>query len=140
MTPRLSKIVWTDWPALFCAIAIPMIWLICGAFPLIRPGAKLLALASAISLAAGAALAWRIARIHRLFARGQLARARISSVSIVKDRGRIEFDYELSGKLFTSWMPIHKNRDVLAIRVGQEVDVLVDPASPATAIVRHLYT
>jgi hypothetical protein len=139
VTPRLSKIIWTDWPALASAIAIPMIWAIHFVFPLIRPGAKLLWLAVAISLTAGIGLTWRFARIHRLFARGNLASARVTGVQMVKDRGRLEFEYEVDGKLCNSWMPVHRNKDVLSIRIGQEVDILIDPERPNTAIVRHLY-
>jgi hypothetical protein len=63
----------------------------------------------------------------------------IQSVRIVRDRGRLEFVYELNGQAVKSWTPIHKSKRVLELRPLQEVDVLVDPARPKDAIVAHLY-
>ena len=40
MKPRLKKILLADWPALFCFIAIPGIWVIGLIFPFLRQGAR----------------------------------------------------------------------------------------------------
>jgi len=142
--PRIGSIIWTDWPALFCALAIPGIWLISLLFPLIRRGAtfgtfEVLTIAAPISVAAAGCLIWRIARIHRLFAYGRLSLGRVTSLRIARDRGRLEIEYDFEGQRHRSWMPIHKNKRVLALEPNQNVQVLVDPACPDKAIVRELY-
>jgi len=145
MKPRISRVVWTDWPALFSAVAIPIIWLICILFPFMRRGVQplaphLLILATSISILAALALGWRIVRIQRLFRHGHSTTGRITRIQTAKDRGRVEFSFELSGRSFDSWTPVHKNRQVLALRENQEVEILVDPTQPKNAIIRHLYT
>jgi hypothetical protein len=144
MKPRVSRIIWTDWPALFCLMLIPGIWIVVAAYPLIHSSAtfgpfEILFVAGPISLVAALVLAWRIVRIFRLFARGRRLRAVIQLVKIVRDRGRLEFLYELDGQSVESWTPIHKSKRVLDLRPQQEVEVLVDPARPKDAIVAHLY-
>jgi hypothetical protein len=39
MKPHLKKILLADWPALFCSISIPGIWVIGLIFPFLRQGA-----------------------------------------------------------------------------------------------------
>jgi len=91
------------------------------------------------SLLAGGCLIWRIARIYRLFSRGKLVRAQITRVDVARDRGRLEFAYDIGGHRVSSWTPVHKNKQVEALAVNQEVEVLVDAANPLNAIVRDLY-
>jgi hypothetical protein len=142
--PRFASIISTDWPALFCLISIPGIWIIGFLFPFVRKGAsfgtfEVLAFALPISMVAGGFLLWRIARIHRLFAFGRLVPAQVTSLRIARDRGRLEFEYDFGGLRRTSWMPVHKNKRVLALEPNQQVEVLVDPRDPTNAIVRQLY-
>ena len=144
MKPRVSRVIWTDLPALSCALSIPIIWVIGAAYPLINASADfgwqdMLAIAIPITVAAALVLAWRIRRVFRLFTHGRKLRAVIQLVSIVRDRGRIEFTYELEGQTVESWTPIHKSKRVLELRPRQQVDILVDPARPKNAIVAHLY-
>jgi hypothetical protein len=144
MKPRLSKIIWNDWPALFFSIAIPGIWIIGFMFPYIRRGAQfgaveILTVALPLSVLACGFLVWRIVRIQRLFAHGRRIPARILDIKIVRDRGRLEFAYDLDGRTFCSWTPIHKNKQTLALYPNQEIEVLVDVSRPTTAIVHHLY-
>jgi hypothetical protein len=144
MKPRVSSIIWTDWPALSCAVSVPLVWIIGAAYPLINSSARfgpreLLSIAIPVSLLAALMLAWRINRVFRLFSHGRRIRGVIQSIRIVRDRGRLEFAYELDGQAVVSWTPIHKSRRVLELRRLQEVDVLVDPARPKDAIVAQLY-
>ena len=144
MKPRIFSILWTDWPALLCLMCFPVIWLISGQLVLFRrdggfTGADALMLAIPLSLVASGLLAWRIVRIHRLFSRGQLVRAQITRVDAVWDRGRLEFSYDFGGHRVSSWTTVYKNKQVRALAVNQEVEVLVDVANPVNAIVRQLY-
>jgi len=144
MKPRLGSIVWTDWPALVCLMCLPVIWLISAQLVLFRhdgsfTAREALMIALPLSLVAGGLLAWRIVRIHRLFSRGQVVRAQITRVEVAMDRGRVEFAYDFAGHRVSSWTRVHKNKQVEALAVNQEVEVLVDTANPLNAIVRDLY-
>ena len=144
MKPRIGSILWTDWPALFGLMCLPVIWLICAQLPFIRRDGGFglfdaLALALPLSLLAGGFVAWRIMRIQRLFAHGQLVRARVTRLDTVTDRCRLEFTYDFGGVRVTSYTPVYKNRQVAALALNQEVEVLVDAMHPDHAIVRQLY-
>jgi hypothetical protein len=144
MKPRLGSILWTDWPALVCLMCLPIIWLISAQLVLFRhdgsfTAREALMIAVPLSLVAGGLLAWRIVRIQRLFSRGQLLRAQITRLDVAMDRGRIELVYDFGGHRVSSWTQVHKNKQVEALAVNQEVEVLVDAANPLNAIVRDLY-
>ena len=144
MKPRLGSIVWTDWPALVCLMCLPVIWLISAQLVLFRhdgsfTAREALMIAVPLSLVAGGFLAWRIVRNHRLFSRGQHVRAQITRLDVAMDRGRVEFAYDFAGRRVSSWTRVHKSRQVEALAVNQEVEVLVDTANPLNAIVRDLY-
>lgn len=144
MKPRLGSILWTDWPALLCLVCLPVIWLISAQLVLFRhdgsfTAREALVIAVPLSLFAGGLLVWRIVRIHRLFSRGQLVRAHITRVDVAMDRGRVEFEYDFAGRRVSSWTRVHKSKQVEALAVNQEVEVLVDTANPLNAIVRDLY-
>jgi len=144
MKPRLGSILWTDWPALLCLMCLPVIWLVSAQLVLFRhdgsfTAREALMIALPLSLVAGGLLVWRVVRIRRLFSRGELVRAQITRLDVAMDRGRVEFAYDFRGHRVTSWTPVHKNKQVEALAVNQEVEVLVDAANPLNAIVRDLY-
>ncbi|WP_341644078.1 hypothetical protein [Thauera sp. SDU_THAU2] len=137
----ISKVVATDWPALAACVGIPIIWAVHFIFPLIRqikvPLPILLPVCISVTLFV--CLAWRFARIAQLFSHGQLTVGQITGLSIVKDRGRLEFVFEYQGKVVSAWMPIHKNKAVLSLTCGANVEVLFDACTPTKAIIKHLY-
>ena len=144
MKPHLKKILLADWPALFCSISIPGIWVIGLIFPFLRQGAtfgrvEILTIALPLSLIAAGFLLWRVTRIQTLFSRGAAVRGNITRIRLVRDRGRVEFRYEFNGERLQSWMPVHQSPEVLALRESQEVDLLVDTTRPRRAIIRHLF-
>ena len=144
MKPRIFSILWTDWPALLCLVCLPVIWLISGQLMFFRrdggfTGGDALMLAIPLTLVVVGLLAWRILRIQRLFSSGQLVRAHITRVDVVWDRGRLELSYDFAGRRVSSWTPVYKTKQVRALSVNQEVEVLVDSANPVNAIVRQLY-
>ncbi len=133
-----------DWPALFCSISIPGIWVIGLVFPFLRQGAtfgrvEILTIALPLSLIAAGFLLWRVTRIQTLFSRGAAVRGNITRIRLVRDRGRVEFRYEFNGERLESWMPVHQTPEVLALRESQEIDLLVDATRPRRAIIRHLF-
>jgi hypothetical protein len=144
MRPKIIKIIWNDWPALFGAILIPVIWIVDLAWPYIRPsdsndGERILFVAVPVSIVALALLVWRVVRVYRLFQQGEIVVATITQIRMVRDRGRVEFSYEVEGVRHTSWMPVHRTKSVLVLHEGQRVEVLVNRLSPNTAIIRQLF-
>lgn len=143
MKPSTRAIVWNDWPALASGIGIIMVWLILSGYHwLMRGGAKELTLgafAIVITLLLFAVLAWRVSRVYALFARGMELPATITSIYLVRDRGRLEFAYQAKGFVASSWIPVHRTKRVLEFEVGQPVRALVDPSNPKHAIVKELF-
>lgn len=145
MKPRIFSILWTDLAALVCLMCLPVIWLISAQLILFRRDGSFTArdalmLAIPLSVAVGGLLAWRIVRIHRLFVHGQVVRAQITRVHVARgDRGRVEFSFDFGGHRVSAWTSVHKNKQVEALAVNQQVEVLVDAANPVNAIVRQLY-
>lgn len=136
-----QQIVWNDWPALASATAIPIIWAIFIGFHYLKPNAVPLSpwLPTTASIAVGAILIWRMSRIRRLFEWGSVADGVVTDLLIAKDRGRLEFAYEVDGKQIVSWMPIHKTKAVLELYRGKKIKVLYDRSAPRCAIVQDLF-
>lgn len=86
-----------------------------------------------------AVLVWRVSRVYALFAKGVELPATITSIYLVRDRGRLEFAYQAEGFAASSWIPVHRTKRVLGFEVGQPVRALVDPSNPNHAIVKELF-
>jgi hypothetical protein len=144
MKPSLRAIVWNDWPALACAMGIPIFAAICLAYPYVVGKPALAPFFASLSVVAtlvlGAILCWRIVRVYSLFARGFVVPGNIHGVALAKDRGRVDFGYVVNGQPVYGWTPVHKTRRVLSLAAGQPVHLLVDPARPGMALVAELYT
>lgn len=141
MKSSLRKILSTDWPALAASLGIPIIWAIHFGFPYLRQTALPLPLwlPGTISVALIIWLVWRISRVAKLVAHGQLAVGKITELKIAMDRGRLEFEFEYQGKSISTWSPIHKTKAVLSLTPSTVIEVLFDPSCPTRAIVKHLY-
>lgn len=140
MKPSIAKIVSNDWPALFSALGVPIVWGMHLAFPYLRNGGTSpLALAAALSALALAVLARRIARVKALFVSGLRANGVVTGLRIVRDRGRLEYEFPVQGSIVTSWCPVHKTKQVLALSVGDGVEILYDGRDPRKSIVRDLF-
>lgn len=136
------RVIWNDWPALASSLAIPITWIIHFGFPYLHRGAVPFPLGFPIgvSVTLTALLLWRINRVGWFFARGVAAVGVITDLLIAKDRGRLEFEFEVRGKRVRSWMPIHKTRAVMRLSPGDRVELLYDENEPARAIVRCLFS
>jgi hypothetical protein len=142
MKPSVPVILWNDWPTLASWVGVVVGWALYGGFTLLKVGqhsAHFLAPLVAATLVLLALLAWRIGRVHRLFARGKEVPGEITGLWLHRDRGRLEFCYRVGEAQCHCWAPVHKTARVLAFAEGQPVRVLVDPANPRQAIVRDLY-
>jgi hypothetical protein len=138
---RALKVVWNDWPALAAAIAVPMAWIIHAGFAFLQRHAAPMPwwFPVGMSLAMAAVLVWRIARVRWFFVHGASVVGVVTELRIVKDRGRLAFQFDLGPRRVHAWMPIHRTRAVLALAPGDPVEVLYDPRQPARALVRQLF-
>src|SRR4030095_13389090 len=104
--------------------------LICAQLPFVRRDGDFgafdaLVLAVPLSLLAAGFVVWRIMRIPRLFAPGQLVRARVTRLDTVTDRCRLEFTYDFAGTRVTSCTPVYKNKQGAAPAPDPAVAALV---------------
>jgi len=136
------KILWNDWPTLAATMAIPIVWGVAAAFPYLKRGAAPFPAWMPISASAvlAAIAIWRVLRVRWLFKNGACADGVITRLLIAKDRGRLQFGFEVDGVPVTSWMPIHKTKAVLSLHPGRRVQVLYDRSAPTCAIVRDLFS
>ncbi|MGN6828201.1 hypothetical protein [Paucibacter sp. M5-1] len=144
MRPSLLGIVNTDWPALFAAIGLPMILVIAALYPHVFPVAGsqwtlLMEVGLPLALVCAGLLMWRCLRVLALFRSGVPSTGRITQIQLAKDRGRIDFSYELNGSSHRSWQPVHQTRQVLALEIGQAVQVLAHPRKAGVAIIKDLF-
>lgn len=142
MKYSIRKVLSTDWPTLAASFGIPIIWVIHFGFPYLQQTALPLPLWFPVTISAALIiwLVWRISRVAKLFAHGQLAVGEVTQLSITKDRGRLEFEFEYQGKPISTWTPVHKTKAVLSLTPGTVVEVLFDTSRrPTRAIVKHLY-
>ena len=144
MHPRLLRVINTDFLALLGVIGVPLVWVIGAVFPYMRKGAKfdeafMLGFALPVSACCFALAVWRVWRIYNLFDSGQSVNGRLTDVVLWRDRGRIKFKFEFDGREFRSSMLVHQTDAVLKLQPEQDVDLLVHPAHPRTAIIKQLF-
>lgn len=143
MKPSIRAIIWNDFPALACALGIPIVWVIWVAWPIFKHHDPVafsffIPFAAIISLVLGALLFWRVKRVFYLFAHGIEVPGQVTWLHIVRDRGRLEFQFELNGRLVQSWVPVHKSKRVMSFVVGQSVRVLLHPVT-FSPVVKDMY-
>jgi hypothetical protein len=96
-------------------------------------------LAGGLAAACGVFLARRIARVRGALRHGQRVNGTIGSVWFDSDRGRLDFEYKY-GTIRQGGVAINKTRDTEALRVGQQIDLIVSPEAPNRPIVLVLYS
>ena len=92
-----------------------------------------------ISVVALAILIWRIQVFNTVFSDGIESIATINNVSFFRDRGRVDYVYTYQGQKYVSGNAIHKVKQTLALKVGEQVVLMVDRNNPKRAFVRDLY-
>jgi hypothetical protein len=140
MKPSILKIIWTDWLALFSAVAIPVVWIIHIAFPHLKKGATApIEIGIVLSILASISLIWRILRIQNFFGSGILTKGIFEEFIIVKDRGRFVYFYTIDGRDYHSWCAVHKTKKVRSFITGQEIEVFYQKSNHARSIVKDLF-
>ena len=92
-----------------------------------------------ISVVALAILIWRIQVFNTIFSDGIETTATINNVSFFRDRGRVDYVYTYQGQKYVSGNAIHKVKQTLALKVGEQVVLMIDRNNPKRAFIRDLY-
>ena len=92
-----------------------------------------------ITVVALAILIWRIQVFNTIFSDGIETIATINNVSFFRDRGRVDYVYTHQGQKYASGNPIQKVKQTLALKVGEQVVLMVDRNNPKRAFIRDLY-
>jgi Protein of unknown function (DUF3592) len=147
--PALRRIIWTDYPAFYASLIPVVSWIVLLAWlpdwrgdgPIISPQARpfYLTLATLATAAGLGVLIWRVWLVHMLFRKGVQVRGKISSVSIRRDHGWVDFFYIFDHKEFTSRIEVHRNSQTKGLKVGDLVILVVDRSNPKRAFIRDLY-
>lgn len=136
-----------DYVALLCVVVPLANWgvfvaLAVGWVPADNDAARMqsffLVLAIVSSLIGLPLLFWRLRVMIRLVRLGVPVSATVSHVWFSRDRGRIDFSYTYQGESFSTGVALSRTETTEGIRVGQRIEVLIDPANPKRAIVPHV--
>lgn len=92
-----------------------------------------------ITVVALAILIWRIQVFNTVFSDGIESTATINNVSFFRDRGRVDYVYTYQGQKYVSGNAIHKVKQTLALKAGEQVVLMVDRNNPKRAFIRDLY-
>jgi len=155
-TPSTGRILKNDYGSLLMLIVIGVMWVLAiagGYFGLLpQPrGARLieisstmatilLTLAVVITMLFGSLASKRISSIKRVLSSGPEVKGRIQDIAFVKDRGRVEYEYEYNGQTYQAGNAIWKNKETRQLQAGGEITVIVDPDKPSRAFIASLYT
>jgi hypothetical protein len=142
MKARIKNIVWNDWLSLATMVLIPINWLLYILHPFLfetQRDMTVLLLALSLSAFCIAILFWRTRKILSLFKSNNKATGVIEHISLVKDRGRIEYSFIVNGNTIRTWSPVHKSKRVLAMKNGMHVTIFFNPAKPINSIIGELY-
>lgn len=84
-------------------------------------------------------LLWRISRLKRILRTGPRAKAVVTAIGFVKDRGRIEYRYVHDGRLHDTGSAIMKNQATQALAEDDQIEVAIDPTNPRKALIVQLF-
>ena len=141
--PSFLKIIWTDYLSFITTIIPVMIWV----FYLIMQfldkvdlmGSYTLVILSILSVISLGILFLRVSHFFSVFTYGYEVNAVITAVSFYRDRGRVEYAYELQTQKYVSGNSIMKTMATRKLVVGDGVIVVVNRDQPKEAYIRDLY-
>ena len=151
-----GRILKNDYPSLLMLIFIGVIWALAiaggvfGLLPKHRGGGTfevdsttmiiLLLIAVVVTTIFGWLTLKRIGDIKRIISSGPEVNGCVQSISFIKDRGRVEYEYEYNGQSHHAGNAIWKNRETIKIQEGDEVVLIIDPEKPSRAFIASLYS
>lgn len=148
--PALRKVLWTDYPSFIFVSFSVAAWIIYVAWvpawrkdgPIINPqlAPYTLLIAILISLLGIGVVAYRLHLLRTVFSKGVEVRGKITEITLPRDRGRVNYSFYYQNKEFSSFAPIHRNKQTLSLKKGDRVTLVIDPEYPVRAFIRDLYT
>lgn len=155
-TPSTGRILKNDYSSLLMLMFIGVTWILAiagGYFGFMpqRRGARLveidssmaaimIVLAVVVTILFGSLASKRISGIKQVFRSGPEVKGRIQDIAFVKDRGRVEYEYEYNGQTYQAGNAIWKNKETRQLQAGDKITVIVDPDKPSRAFIASLYT
>lgn len=143
MTLSVRKVILNDYPSSLAWMLIASLWLLGVPLPENRrllaqtPGFVVFPIVATLSLFA--VLVWRVRRMSRLSRSGRQTPALITGVWVAC-RGPITFgfSFEHEGRRIRARMHVARWKRVPALKRGQSVEALYDPAHPTRAVISNL--
>jgi hypothetical protein len=143
LQPSFGKIVTIDYAAFSAFLFPPVMWGVYLFFLILQSGKTtnfiFLVTNLVVTIISIPVLFWRIHLINTIFDDGIQTRATISDIYFYRDRGRIEYIYTYLGQEYTSGNSVHRAKPTRAIKIGDQVTVMVDRNKPKRAYIRDLY-
>jgi hypothetical protein len=152
----IGRILKNDYASLLMLIFIGIMWALAiagavfGFLPKRRGGgaievdSTMMIIMIVIALVTTILFGWlaskRIGDIKRIINTGPKIQGRILSIGFIKDRGRVEYDYEYDGQSNHAGNAIWKNRETTKLQNGDELTLIIDPDKPSRAFIASLYT
>jgi hypothetical protein len=84
-------------------------------------------------------LIFRIKSIYNHFSNGIEVNGKIVSINLWKDRGRIEYEYEIEGKKYETGNAVHRSKFVDSLSEGQEIKIIVSKKNHKKGLIKEMY-
>lgn len=84
-------------------------------------------------------LIWRVYRINSIITKGTRVKAWVVDIGFIRDRGRVEYEYTVYGRVIRSGTAIMKNAKTTALQVGDQIELALVPGNPEKALFLDLY-
>ena len=139
--PSLFRVISTDYPS-YLSVLFPVVF---GIFTIYffntqNDASQLfLFLTTVVTVIGIPTLIQRYRTISSVIAKGTQTKGVISSIGFLRGRGRVEYSYTVQGEKHTSSNAINRNSRTRKLRVGQSVNVVVDPNDPKRAFIQEIY-
>ena len=140
-SPTLFRLISTDYPS-YLSVLFPVVF---GAFTVYffitkHNSSQLFLLITALVTIIGVPiLLQRYRTISSVFTNGTPTKGVITAIGFLRGRGRVEYSYTAQGERYTSSNAINRNGHTRKLRIGQNVNVVVDPDDPKRAFIQEIY-
>ena len=152
-----GRILKNDFPSLLMLIFIGVMWVLAiaggvfGFLPKRHGGGVIevdstmmiimIVIAGVVTILFGWLASKRIGNIKRVISSGPEVKGRIQGIGFIKDRGRVEYEYDYNGRSYRAGNAIWKNRETTRLHDGDEIcRLIVDLDNPSRAFIASLNT
>lgn len=81
----------------------------------------------------------RIKSIHNHFKTGIEITGKIVYLNLWKDRGRVEYEYEIDGEKYRSGNALHRSKFVNSLAEGQKVTIIISKNNHKKGLIKEMY-